>query len=81
MAQNKVAITSLIGDRVTVDVHGMLRVGGVCIGRVVQDENGLKLLEVKDRMKSRSVARQREFVYATVNTLIDALLELNEAKK
>lgn len=81
MAENQTVVNSVVGDRITRDVNDMVRVGGVCIGRVIE-KDGVMCLEVLDRMKTRVAARGDQFVYATLTALVDVMMNIpNEGEK
>ncbi len=57
-----------------VDAQGYVRVDGVCIGRFVRRHSAQgTVVQHKDRNRRRRIARGREFVYYSVQELIDAL--------
>ena len=76
MTDNVTVVKSIVSDKITVDTKGMVRIGGVCIGRRVE-EQGVVYLEVLDRMKPRNEARGRPYVYVTMSSLVDALLGIS----
>jgi len=57
---------------IAVDQRGFVRVGGVCVGRRITEGERI-LFEVKDRERSRSLARGAQLIRVDVTELIARL--------
>ncbi len=55
-------------DKISIASNGLIRVGGVCIGRLVVI-GGETAIQIKDRDRGRSHQRGRMFVYCTLKSL------------
>ena len=59
---------------IAVDLRGFVRIDGVCIGRLLTEDD-LLMFEVKDTFRARAEVRGRQFVRVKVGDLVRRLTE------
>jgi len=60
---------------IAVDPRGFVRVGGVCIGRLITEGDHITYFEVKDRNAARSLGRGAQLIRVPVVNVARSLTE------
>jgi hypothetical protein len=61
-------------QNIAVDGRGFVRVGGVCVGRLIQEADEV-YFEVKDRNNARSLSRGAQMIRVPTSAVVKALAE------